>query len=72
MSIYETVNRHPVIPDSLIDALEAVLARCWSDEFFAYHSGGSPGTPDQLPHFFTRLEVIRHWLDYVEEECGRG
>jgi hypothetical protein len=62
----------PIVPDELIDALEAVLACLWSAEFDDYHANGGDAHPDAGQHLFPRLEVIRHWLDYVEEDCGRG
>ena len=62
---------HPV-PDSLIEALEAVLAHWWSDERRDYEEWHSEDTPRRPPHIFTALEVIRRWLDYLEEESGRG
>ena len=62
----------PKVPGALIDALEVVLARLWEGERLDYHYGDDLGDPDRQQHFFLKLEVIRLWLDYVEEECGRG
>lgn len=62
----------PEVPDTLIDALEAVLARLWAEERCDYFDDGGPAGPDRENHFILKLEVIRHWLDYVEEDCGRG
>ena len=62
----------PEVSDVLIDALEAVLARLWVAERCDYFDDGGPPGPDRDNHFFLKLEVIRHWLDYVEEDCGRG
>lgn len=64
--------KQPVVPDELIDALESVLERFWSCEFHDFHDGSDPEGADRQGHFFLKLEVIRHWLDYVEEDCGRG
>lgn len=64
-------TKQPVVPDELIDALEGVLERFWSCEFHDFHGSGLP-EPEREGHFFLKLEVIRHWLDYVEEDCGRG
>jgi len=63
--------KQPRVPNALIDALEAVLARLWEDERLDY-LGNDLGEPERQNHFFLKLEVIRQWLDYVEEECGRG
>ena len=62
----------PKVPGALIDALEVVLARLWEGERLDYHSGDDLAEADRQNHFFLNLEVIRQWLDYVEEECGRG
>ena len=64
--------RQPKVPDVLIDALEAVLARLWAAERCDYFDDGGPTGPDRENHFFLKLEFIRHWLNYVEEDCGRG
>jgi hypothetical protein len=64
--------KSPVVRDDLIDALEAVLAHLWHDEFIDYRLSGGNAQPEGEEHFFLQLEVIRHWLDYVEEDCGRG
>ncbi len=65
-------TKQPEVPDALIDALEAVLARIWESERYDYYHGGGSAEPDRENHFLLKLEVIRHWLDYVEEDCGRG
>jgi hypothetical protein len=65
-------TQHPEVPDALIEALETVLARLWQGEFYDYYHGGGDAEPDQEEHCFLELEVIRHWLDYAEEDCGRG
>jgi len=64
--------KQPKVPNALIDALEAVLARLWEDERLYYHYGRDLSEQDRQNHFFLKLEVIRLWLDYVEEQCGRG
>jgi len=64
--------QQPEVPDTLIDALEAVLARLSAEERCDYLYDGGPTEPDRENHFFLKLEVIRQWLDYVEEDCGRG
>ena len=64
--------KRPEVPDALIDALEAVLARLWQDELYDYHHGSGTAEPDRRNHFCLKLEVIRRWLNYVEEDCGRG
>lgn len=60
------------VPDELIHALEAVLARFWERESNDYHHGTSPCDPERVNHFFLDLEAIREWLDFVEEELGLG
>ena len=64
--------KQPRVPNELIDALESVLERFWSCEFHDFHGGSDPDGPGREGHFFRTLEVIRHWLDYVEDDCGRG
>lgn len=61
-------DRRACVPDELIDALEAVLAQHWSAERSGYHGTG-PG-PHRRNHIFLKLEVIRHWLDDIEEDGG--
>jgi len=63
--------RSPWVSDALIDSLEAVLTRYWSAEFHDYHAAGR-GNLERPGHIFLHLEVLRAWLDYVEEDCGRG
>ena len=65
-------TKQPKVPDALIDALEIILARDWERERYDYYHCNGSGEPGRKDHFFLNLEVIRHWLDYVEEECGRG
>jgi hypothetical protein len=60
------------VPDDLIHALEAVLARFWEPESYDYYHCASPCDPERVNHFFLDLEAIREWLDYVEDELGLG
>ncbi|MHB1309270.1 MAG: hypothetical protein ACYDC1_16760 [Limisphaerales bacterium] len=60
-------TRNPVDTDELIEALEAVLARYWSAELFDYRLAGGPDSPEGKEHPFLKLDVIRRWLDHVEE-----
>lgn len=64
--------KQPVVTDELIAALETVLERLWRDELIAYRQRDEEPQSDGGDHFFLQLEVIRHWLDYVEEDCHRG
>lgn len=65
-------SKQAKVPDALIEALETLLARLWEGERYDYYHGGGAAEPDRENHFFLTLEVIRHWLDYAEEDCGRG
>ena len=65
-------TKQPKVSDALIDVLETVLARDWERERYDYYHSIGSGEPGRKDHFFLKLEVVRHWLDYVEEECGRG
>ena len=58
------------VPDALIDALEAILAYIWEDECYDYHHCCLAG-PERERHIFLKLEVMRHWLDAVEDEISR-
>lgn len=60
-----------VVPEGLIDALEAVLAEIWARELYDYRSV-ERGSPEQMNHVFPKLETIRRWLDYLEEDLGMG
>ena len=55
------------VPEELIDALEAVLACWWSDELRDFRAMAGTADPARSDHIFRHLEVIRHWLDDVEE-----
>ena len=65
-------TKQPTVPDALIDALEAVLARTWESECYDYYHVGGSDESHREDHFFLKLEVIRRWLDYAEDDCGRG
>lgn len=67
-----TRPKQPLVSDELIDALEAVLAYLWTAEWLDYRAGGGGTRPGTAEHVFLKLEVIRRWLDYAEEHCGRG
>jgi len=67
-----TPSKQPLVSDELIDALEAVLAYLWTAELLDYRAGLGGTRPGAGEHVFPKLEVIRRWLDYVEEDCGRG
>ena len=58
--------RNPV-PNELIDALMAVLDAHWFTALKDYCGRGGAAAADTADHLFLKLEVIRFWLDDLEE-----
>ena len=55
------------VPDELIDALMAVLNAYWFPALKDYRTRGGCDAPDTHDHLFPKLEVIRYWIDDLEE-----
>jgi len=64
-------TRQATVSDELIDALEAMLAAYWSPALSDYRESGGDSNPELENHIFLKLEVIREWLDDIEEN-GTG
>ena len=61
-------TKQPNVSETVIEALEAMLAHFWEDERKDYHNYGRKN-PNRRKHIFLKLAVIRHWLDYGEDSC---
>ena len=68
--MFSQTKKQPIVTDQLIDALESVLAYLWSEEFFDYRATAPESDPERQNHIFLKLEVVRRWLDSVEEDLA--